>query len=78
MINTFTLKDDILRFIYSETTPEENELIMEKMLLDDELYQFYLENSLTKDAIDDLKLQPSESTINRILQYASNVQKQAV
>ncbi|MEY3416481.1 MAG: hypothetical protein RL060_592 [Bacteroidota bacterium] len=70
MTSTFTQKNDIIRFVYAETTVAENEVIMQDLLIDDVLYDFYIQCAFTKENIDQLKVEPSESCIQNILQYS--------
>lgn len=72
MTNTFTLKDDIIRFVYSETSTSENEVLMELLMTNDELYDFYMQCALTKENIDAVSFEPSEKSINNILNYSKS------
>lgn len=73
MTNTSTLKNDIIRFVYSETSISENEIIMQKLILNDDLYEFYMDCSSTKETIDSIKYEPSEKCISNILNYSRSV-----
>jgi hypothetical protein len=70
MTSTFTQKNDIIRFVYAETTAAENEIIMQDLLIDDVLYDFYIKCAFTKDRIDKIKVEPSDRCIQNILQYS--------
>ena len=70
MTSTFTQKNDIIRFVYAETTVAENEVIMQDLLIDDVLYDFYIQCAFTKEHIDQINVEPSESCIQNILQYS--------
>jgi hypothetical protein len=73
MTNTSTLKNDIIRFVYSETSISENEIIMQKLILNDDLYEFYMDCASTKETIDSIKYEPSEKCISNILNYSRSV-----
>jgi hypothetical protein len=73
MTNTSTLKNDIIRFVYSETSISENEIIMQKLILNDDLYEFYMDCTSTKETIDSIKYEPSEKCISNILNYSRSV-----
>ena len=61
--------EDLIRFLYNETSNKENLLIESALAYDFKLKEEY--NSL-KEAIDELKsfsLSPSEQSVNRILSH---------
>ena len=59
MTKTFTY-DDVVRYLYAETTENENDLIVEALALDDDLMNFY---------IDSLEIQNQMNKIIRIINY---------
>jgi hypothetical protein len=71
MITTFT-RDDIVRYVYQETTEEESVLIEQTLLTEADLQQFYEELVETKNDLDRLRVFPSDQTIQNILAYSRN------
>jgi hypothetical protein len=69
MIKTFT-QDDLIRFLYHETTEEETREINKALLSDFELRQAYRDLCETKSALDRAQLEPSEETVMKILAAA--------
>jgi hypothetical protein len=69
MIKTFT-QDDLIRFLYHETTEEETREINKALLSDSELRQAYRDLCETKSALDRAQLEPSEETVMKILAAA--------
>jgi len=71
MITTFT-RDDIIRYVYQETSEEERALIEQTLLTEADLQQFHEELLDTKSDLDRLRVFPSERTIQNILAYSRN------
>ena len=69
MIATFT-RDDIIRYVYLETSDEENLLIEQTLLTESDLQQFYEEVLEVKNDLERLKKSPSERAIQNILAYS--------
>lgn len=69
MIKTFTY-DDVVRYLYAETTEQENELIVEALALDDDLMNFYLESLELQNEMNRIVKVPSEKSIHKILLYS--------
>tara|TARA_R110002124_G_scaffold10890_3_gene53202 strand:+ start:780 stop:1025 length:246 start_codon:yes stop_codon:yes gene_type:complete len=69
MTKTFTY-DDVIRYIYAETSPSENVLILEAMALNDDLMSFYLDTQEIKLQMNKIVCAPSDKTISGILKYA--------
>jgi hypothetical protein len=69
MIQTFTA-DDVLRYLYDETTEEENLLIQDALLHDPEMLECYLEMLDVKLGLEQSYLEPSQKTIDNILAFA--------
>ncbi len=69
MTKTFTY-DDVVRYIYSETTESENVLILEAMALNDDLMNFYLDTQEIKLQMNKIICNPSDLVISGILKYA--------
>jgi hypothetical protein len=71
MIATFT-RDDIIRYVYLETSEEENSLIKQVLLTETDLQQFYEEMLEAKNDLDCFVATPSDRTIQKILAYSQN------
>ena len=69
MITTAT-QNDVLRYVYEETSPEENIVIENSILVDDNLSNVYHEMCLSKNLLDNSGHEPKESTISAILSFS--------
>lgn len=69
MIKTFT-PNDVIRYIYKETSEEESGLIAYTLLTDTELRTFYEEMLIMKQEISKLTKEPSDKAIEQILTYS--------
>lgn len=69
MIATFT-HDDIIRYVYLETTQEENFLIEQTLLTESHLQHFYEEMLETKHDLDRTTARPSDKAIQNILAFS--------
>ena len=69
MTKTFTY-DDVVRYLYAETTENENELIVEALALDDNLMNFYLDSLDLKSQMNSISKVPSEKAIIQIFNYS--------
>lgn len=69
MIKTFT-QDDLVRYIYQETTAEETIEIETALIFDEGLSERYSELSKTVDLLRQVQVKPSESSIEKILSYS--------
>lgn len=73
MTQTFTsTQNDVVRYLYNETSNQENTLVEEALLFDKELLNFYLDCADLKSGMDKIQLSPSDSAIERILSYSRN------
>lgn len=73
MTQTFTsTQNDVVRYLYNETSIQENSLVEEALLFDRDLLDFYLDCADLKSGMDKIQLSPSESAIERILSYSRN------
>ena len=69
MIKTFT-RTDLIRFVYKETSKEEEKEIKKALLVDDELMEEFKNlRKIVKD-IDGIECEPSNETIKKILSYS--------
>ena len=71
MIKTFT-QDDLVRYIYQETTKEENIEIEQAMLFDEALADEYAELSSVVMSLNGVQKEPSQSLVDRILNYSQS------
>ncbi|WKK82445.2 hypothetical protein [Marivirga arenosa] len=72
MTKIFT-HDDLIRYVYEETEPEENRQIKLALNEDMELLDQYHELLWLKKQMDGGMMNPSEKTINTILEYSKAV-----
>ena len=71
MIKTFT-QDDLIRYIYQETTTEETIQMKIALTFDESLSECYHELSKTAKLLRRVPLKPSESCIDKILSYSKS------
>ena len=71
MIKTFT-QDDLVRYIYQETTAEESIEIETALIFDETLSDSYNELSKTVGLLKQAQVKPSDSSIDRILSYSKS------
>ena len=71
MIATFT-RNDIIRYVYLETSEEENSLIQQTLLTETKLQQFYEEMLEIKQVLDQSQANPSERALQNIPAYSRN------
>lgn len=74
MTQIFT-QDDLIRYIYRETTEKENREIDKALICDSELRKQYKELITTKKQLDEARMEPSENCINGVLNYARGLQE---
>lgn len=75
MTQTFTLtQNDVVRYLYNETSDEENSLIEEAMIYDHDLMDFYFDCINLKADMNAISMTPSDRAVNRILEYSRNYQ----
>ena len=71
MTQIFTLNEnDVIRYIYNETTSAENDRIAEALLFDVEMLDFYLACSNLKEGFDTSLLTPPKLVIDNIMAYS--------
>lgn len=75
MIKTFT-QNDLIRYLYHETTEKEEQEIDKALLSDSELRSMYTSMSAIKKEMDSAQLEPSPTTVLNILSYARTEQHQ--
>ena len=72
MTKTFT-RNDLIRYIYQETTEREKQEIEQKLLLDNKLFEEYKNLAEVSMELDRVNLSPSEKTINKILNFSKSI-----
>ncbi|HNP19251.1 MAG TPA: hypothetical protein PKL31_12500 [Fulvivirga sp.] len=72
MIRTFT-QDDVIRYVYNETSEEENKEIEKAMLCDPELQMTFKEIRGIKNRLDEAVKSPSDKVTNNILNYSKTL-----
>ena len=71
-------QNDVLRYIYGETTEEENLTVQKALLLDQTLMDFYREALHLKRQINTLEMVPSQRCMNAIMEYAQSGSLQSI
>lgn len=69
MIKTFT-ENDLIRYVYGETSDLENTEIETTLLLDSELEEEVNDMNSLRTGLDALQISPSDSVIDKILRYS--------
>ncbi|MCG8386472.1 MAG: hypothetical protein MJA30_13075 [Cytophagales bacterium] len=72
MTKTFT-QDDVIRYIYCETSEGENKEIQKAILCDSQLQEMYKEFTSTKADLDKSMKDPSDTVTNSILNYSKSL-----
>lgn len=73
MIKTFT-QTDLIRYLYHETTEEENSEINRALICDTNLKALYNDVVTALADLDKAVMEPSESAVDRILNYSRSLQ----
>ena len=71
MMKTFT-KDDVIRYVYEETSTEENLLIEDALMSEPDLMTFFLDALELRAMMNRIERQPKTSTVQAILTYSQN------
>lgn len=69
MTKVFT-KNDLVRYIYQETSTKENSQIEALLATDDEFYQNYLQLLEAKESLETYQESPDKQIIENILAYS--------
>ncbi len=72
MTKTFT-QDDVIRYVYRETSEKENREIEKAMLCDARLQEMHREFMAIKSDLNKAVKTPSDTTINNILNYSKSL-----
>lgn len=71
MTQTFT-PNDVLRYVYEETSAQENLLIEDALLGNSQLLEFYLEALEMKLLMNKISRTPHNRVVNKILDFSRN------
>ena len=74
MTKTFT-QNDLIRFIYHETSEAEEKELNKALICDSELQGQYKELVAVKSQLDKSQLEPSAIAVQNILSYAHGLQE---
>ena len=77
MIKTFT-QNDLIRYIYQETTKEENTELESSLIFDEHLSSNLIEMQQTVFALNKVEKAPSQLIIEKILSYSKTYEMRAV
>lgn len=69
MTKTFTY-DDVVRYLYAETSPQENNEIVEALTSDSDMLAFYLDGLELQTLMDRIVRTPSSRATDDILRYS--------
>ncbi|MFT5885189.1 MAG: peptidyl-tRNA hydrolase [Arcticibacterium sp.] len=71
MTQTFTKQlNDVVRYVYNETSKKEDVEIEESLARDVNLLDFYLDSLNIKAEMEKIKMVPSDQSISKILAYS--------
>jgi hypothetical protein len=77
MTKTFT-RNDLIRYIYNETTENEKKEIEQELLLDNKLFEEYKDLAEVSMELDRFEMIPSEKVINKILNFSKTINLHSV
>lgn len=77
MTKTIT-HDDVLRYIYKETSEEENLAIEKQLLVDASLMEYIKQIKSTISKINQLELEPSKKVVQDILSFSSSFRCESI
>ncbi|MEY4702656.1 MAG: hypothetical protein RIR96_553 [Bacteroidota bacterium] len=63
-------QEDLLLYLYGETSPQQTQEIKIALEQDWNLKEIYLQLEHTKNELDGFNMSPSENSVNKILKYA--------
>ena len=69
MTKTIT-RDDVLRYIFKETSSEENLAIENQLILNSNLMDFYEQSMQILKRVNQLSIEPSERITNNIIDFS--------
>lgn len=71
MTKTFT-QDDVVRYVYEETSAEENLIIEDALMAETSMMTFFLETVEMRAMLNLIERKPRRSTVDSILSYSRN------
>jgi hypothetical protein len=77
MTKTIT-RDDVLRYVFNETSEEENLAIEKQLIVNSSLMDFYRKSNETLKRIQNMQFEPSESSTNIILDYSESLKFESI
>ena len=77
MTKTLT-RDDVLRYIYKETSNEETVAIEKQLLVSTSMMDFYNKTKETICWINELQLEPSVNFQNKIIDYSGSLKFESI
>jgi hypothetical protein len=77
MTKTFT-QNDIIRYLYNETNQKETQSLREQLLIDEELREHYAALSQIVHNVAGIHLEPSQSSLAKVLDYSKNLNLHSV
>ena len=77
MTKTIT-QDDVLRYIYKETSDKESIAIEKQLLVNTSLMDFHNRMKETIRALNELKLEPSRNVHDKIMAYSSSYKVESI
>ena len=77
MTKTIT-QDDVLRYIYKETSNEENVAIEKQLLVNGSMMEFYRQTIETIGKISELQFEPSLNVQTKILDYSGSLKFESI
>lgn len=77
MTKTFT-RNDLIRYIYNDTTENEKKDIEQELLLNNKLFEEYKDLAEVSMELDRFEMSPSEKVINKILNFSKTLNLHSV
>ena len=71
-------RDDVLRYIYKETSNEETVAIEKQLLVNNSLTDFYIQTKEIVNRINEIQLEPSVRSQNKILDYSVSLNFESI
>ena len=73
MIQTSTNQlNDVVKYLYNETSENENLSLESEFMEDSNLLDFYLDCVSLKQVMDKIEMQPSQESVDRIMTFSKN------
>ncbi len=72
MTKTIT-RDDVLRYIFRETSKEENLAIENELLQNTSLMDYYKQSVESIHEVQSIELEPAEKAVSKILKYSESM-----